>query len=387
MQFVSNEESKHKYLKYKALALQLASELEEAERRKRLVGGEETQAKKPVACAASRTNPDTDAQMEAMSRLKDLKEEEMKLLENFRNSYDLSRFPSYCDRILARTVQIKSASDIVVDKIAYNSYTNTTIAKSDHDLVYAVYNINYEDIDVSVLALTWNQNGKSPKYQNVLDPDFYRKMNIEGVTDHKSFDIIVLSQQETPNSDSFFGLFEGDDTLQKSLVAFGKREKMVARTARSGMGNFYVRLTVLLTEELNKKVIAVKKASECLNGELCTKSISGIGLTFKTSQPYLSVNFFSAHMPINVKKEDLGVDARVKAYQKIDKFMEKKFTAQTSSNLNQVDFILGDLNFRYNTGSAGDQLTQLMDEKKVFRDFDEGIEINFPPTCKRSVCK
>jgi len=390
MYFVDEDNDyRTKYIKYKTLALEKQREIN-------LLDDQEG-GKAPKVCAASRTNPDIDGEMEAIKALKKIKEDELENLEIFRNSYDLSRYPSYCDRILSRTVQIKTAEDVSVEKTEYNSYVNHAIAKSDHDLVYAVYNVKNGDIDINILIVTWNQNGLSPRIANVLDPDFYKRIGIEGVKDHTFFDIIAFAQQESSHSDSLFGLLPGDDSLQNSLISFGKKEKMIVRAERTGFGNFHVRLTVMLTAEFNKRVVSVRKAAQCLNGELCTKSVCGIGLTLDTSSPNLSLNFFSAHMPVDIKKEDLGLDSRVKAYQKIDKFIEKKFTSQKSRDLNQIDFIAGDLNFRYNTGRiAGDQLTSVMADGKAFADFGEGEsnfppfeegERGFPPTCKRQACK
>jgi len=383
---------KHKYLKYRHKYL-----LEQ-------YGGK----KAPAKCNVDRTNADVGAQLAALEKLKDMRREEITQMQNF-TAYDPTRFPSYCDRILYRIIQLKNADPVDIKQIAYGSYVNNVIAKSDHNLVYGTFVLTMENTTINILVVTWNQSATSPKISEVLDKGFFNQLNLTDMTAIESFDIVCFSQQESVKSDSWFGIFEGEDSLQRSIIDRIKREAgnddddgskagsskagsskagtHVVYHDRVGTAKFYVRQSIIVRKDLDKKIVHTNVGNKCLSAGLCTKSISGIGLTLGGINPPLTLNFFAVHLPVDTKKSDMGLDLRIKAYKSIDKFMESKFVAKSARKLNQVDFVAGDFNFRYNVGNiSGDQLDQLRADKTVFEDFDEE-DRGFAPSCKLRPCK
>src|SRR5208283_555510 len=119
---------KQKYLKYKKKYLGLQQQ-----------GGIECKFK------TDRIEPKISTQLESMEKLKILKTAELEELKNF-PANDPNRLPSWCDRILYREILSESDKNCFrIDLGQYDSYTNDTIIKSDHDLVYGIFNIMIPD--------------------------------------------------------------------------------------------------------------------------------------------------------------------------------------------------------------------------------------------------
>ena len=367
MNQISNNDTyyKQKYLKYKKKYLELKQ-----------YGGTECESKK------DRFNQTI------------LSVDELKELKKF-SAYDLRRLPSWCDRILYRTIitDPKLKDIFKIEPEQYNSYVNNTIIKSDHDLVYGVFNITIPGLtpQIKVLIVTWNQANQNPIIDDVLDENFFSQMSPSYVN-FESFDIICIAQQESSMYDSFINIFDTTDSLQRSIINkydndANLTKNYIIQHAKTGSPKFYVRETVLIKKSIFKSTYEIRTHSQCLKLPVCSKSICGIGFTFKidNKSPF-TLNFFATHMPINTSDPDLGLELRINTSKEIIDFIKIHFTTGNINTINQIDFISGDLNFRYNIGSIeGDQLKSIMKEKKAFIDFNEA-EIIFNPTCKKNPC-
>lgn len=280
-----------------------------------------------------------------------------------------TRNPSYCDRILYRFKQTEQ--ELSVEQTSYKSFTNETISKSDHDMVYATYQIKDKDNNkfLDILSITWNQANLNLTYDNVF----------KGFEDFNNYDVIILSQQET----------ESDDTLQSSLKKkFNNTYKIYDSSVGAGMmeyfvGAFNVRITVMVKKSINSSLHT--KEYECFSF-VCTKSIIGIGVAIKIDDTKeLSLNAFGCHMPINTSKVDLGYEERIKTSKIMETYMQSFSKLGIGKFVSELDIIGGDMNFRYNSGIKGDQLTEGMKSGKLFNQFKE-MDITFGPTCKMCVC-
>ncbi len=299
--------------------------------------------------------------------------------------HDHSRMPSYCDRIIYRKTPTEGPAIILHEY--YNSYANNTIMQSDHDLVYGIFSVGIGDKIIKILILTWNQSNQNPLIDDVISPDFFDKLNDPIYTGFESFDIICMSQQESSMYDTFSNIFERMDSLQKSIIHKQKTDLFDYEIfhGKTGVPRFYVRLSVLVKKELLGSNYNIINNSQCLQLPICSKSVVGIGLTLGDIP--ITLNFFAAHLPINTTARDMGLVLRTKALNEITDFIFDKFTSKDINQINQIDFIAGDLNFRYNTGNiSGDQLVdQMTKTDSPLKGFAEG-ELNFGPTCKMNTC-
>lgn len=363
---------KNKHLKYKDKYLTL---------KQQQLGGS--------TCIVRTTQIDPEiisTQLQSMDNLKKLRIEELKELQNF-PANDKIRAPSYCDRILYRNIFSSDGEKIfTIENEQYGSYTNNIIAKSDHNLVYSIFNINNL---IKVLIITWNQANLNPMIDEVIDSNFFSQLNPPYV-DFKSFDIICIGQQESSMYDSLFTIFNTTDSLQQSIIDKYNTTSMskdyMLQYTKIGSPKFYVRQSILIRRDI-LQANQFRIFSRCLKIPICAKSICGIGFTILIDNNPLTLNFFNTHMPINTSDIDLGLKLRISAYDQINTFIKKNFMIGTIGKINQIDFIAGDLNFRFNVGSiAGDQLDYVrLEAKSAFDGFIEP-EIKFGPTCKMVTC-
>lgn len=289
------------------------------------------------------------------------------------------RNPSYCDRILYRFKQ--STNDFSIEQTSYKSFTNETISKSDHDIVYATYQVNKDEKNsFDILFITWNQENLEVNCDDVF----------KGFDDFNKYDIVVLSQQESIKN----------DTLQTSLVEKYSNTYNIFKDSIGGgvlvdpiTGHFYVRIAVMVKKDkVNASLYKYEKAYsyQCLGSSYypfsCTKTIIGVGVAIKLDDKEFSLNVFGCHMPINTKLDDLGYNERVTAYKTMESHMQTFSKLGVGKFVAELDIIGGDMNFRYNSGIEGDQLIEGMKKGEVFGSFKEG-EITFGPTCKMCICK
>lgn len=287
------------------------------------------------------------------------------------------RNPSYCDRILYRFKQMNN--DIEVEQTAYKSFTNDIIAESDHDMVYATYQVKNKEGNklLDILFITWNQENMDVKVDDVF----------KGFEDFNNYDIVILSQQESNRNDS----------LQSSLIdKYINTHRIFKDSVGGGIlvdpitGHFYVRVTVLLKKETVNVSIYNKSSYACLGSATypfsCTKSIVGVGVSIKLDSKEFLLNVFGCHMPIDTSKENLGYEERVTAYKAMETQMQTFSQIGVGKFVAELDIIGGDMNFRYNSGIDGDQLIEGMKKGEIFSAFKEG-EITFGPTCKMCICK
>lgn len=290
------------------------------------------------------------------------------------------RTPSYCDRILYRFKQRNG--DFTIEQTSYKSFSNETISKSDHDMVYATYQINNKDGNklFDILFITWNQENLDVKCDDVF----------KGLADFDKYDIVVLSQQESNSNDS----------LQASLVEKYSNTYHIFKDSIGGgafvdpiTGHFYVRITAMLKKEtMNASLYKYEKAYsyQCLGNTYypfsCTKSIIGLGIAIKLDQKEFSLNVFGCHMPINTKLDDLGYNERVTAYKTMEDHMRTFNKIDVGKFVVELDIIGGDMNFRYDSDKKEDQLIEGMKKGEIFGSFKEG-EITFGPTCKMCICE
>lgn len=289
------------------------------------------------------------------------------------------RNPSYCDRILYRFKQLNG--DFTIEPTSYKSFTNETISKSDHDMVYATYQVNKESNKLfDILFITWNQENLDVKADEAF----------KGLDEFDKYDIVVISQQES----------NSNDTLQTSLIEkYSNTYQIFKDSIGGGMlvdpitGHFYVRVTIMIKKDtINATLYKYEKLSsyQCLGNAYypfsCTKSIIGIGIAIKLEQKEFSLNVFGCHMPINTSIDDLGYKERVTAYKTMESHMQTFSKLGIGSFIAELDIIGGDMNFRYNSGMEGDQLIEGMKKGEIFGSFKEG-EITFGPTCKMCICK
>lgn len=366
MDYESNYKSKH--LKYKMKYIKL---------KQQQLGG--------VDCEI-RTIQSASDQLKSMEVLKKLRTIELKELKNF-SANDKSRIPSYCDRILYRNTFSPDGEYLFkIENEQYGSYANNKIAESDHNLVYAIYNINES---IKILIITWNQANLNLPIDNIIDSNFFAQLD-PPYANFKSFDIICIGQQESSMYDSIYNIFNTTDSLQQSVIDkynSSMSEDYVLQYTKIGVPKFYVRQSVLIRKNILQSD-QFRIFSHCLKIPMCSKSICGIGFTILINDDPITLNFFNTHMPIDTSDIDMGLKLRISAYKEIDTFIREKFTIGTIGKINQIDFIAGDLNFRYNTGSiAGDQLDYIrLEDKSAFDNFIEP-KIKFGPTCKMITCK
>jgi len=280
------------------------------------------------------------------------------------------RNPSYCDRILYRFKQMNP--EFTIEQTSYKSFTNETISKSDHDMVYATYQVKNKDDNkfLDILFITWNQ----------ANLDIKEDIVFKGFDDFNNYDVVIFSQQETQSTDilqlSLKNKYATTHTIFDSSVGAGMLEYVV--------GAFNVRITVMI-KKLFEALLHTKEYL-CF-GYVCTKSIVGVGVAIKIDDnKEFSLNVFGCHMPINTSKDDLGYEERVTSYQNMETHMQTFSKLGIGKFIAELDIIGGDMNFRYNSGSMkGDQLIEGMKKGEIFSLFKEG-EITFGPTCKMCVC-
>ena len=361
----------YKYLKYKKKYIEL-----------KYGGGD-----KCNKSSSSRINPDKHSQLESMRIKTDLKRKNLEESKKM-SEYDPLREPSWCDRILYRI----SDPDIKINPIQYNSYANDIIITSDHDLVWGIFTIDILLTTIHILVITWNQANQNSKIDDILNSKFFSQMNSR-YHNLKSFDIICIAQQESNMYDTFLNIFDTVDSLQRSIINKYRREMTdtyIIQHTKEGVPKFYVRQTILIKKSILDPNSKVRIHTQCLKS-LCSKSICGIGNTFKINDKVFDLNFFAVHMPVAPADYDLGLQLRIDAYTSIDNFIEKYFRLEDRPS--QIDFIAGDLNFRSNVGSiAGDQLDIIRSKngwkgQTAFEEFNEGDRL-FGPTCKFNLpCK
>lgn len=333
---------------------------------------------KPATCDPNaRIKPDVESRIDGMNNLKEIRNAELSELKNFSPAFDNVEFdmPSYCDRIIYR---ISHEDKIKIIPEAYDSYVNSVIAKSSHDMVYGIYQIQIAGNSLKLLIVSWNQSSQSATINDILDKGFFTKIKHTGLTD---FDIICVAQQESEMYDVFVNVFNSIDMLQGSIIDYIKTNMTSYKVfhSKTGVPGFYVRLSVLIKSSLTETDFDTTIKTTCLRLPFCDKSIVGIGLNFRVIP--LTINLFSTQFPTDVELRQ-----REKVVDTVNKFIFNNFTNKHINQMNQVDFIIGDLNFRYNRGAiVGDQLDSVMGKWKSLRGFVEP-ERKFGPTCKLIKC-
>lgn len=229
---------------------------------------------------------------------------------------------------------------------------------------------------------TWNMGDSNQNKQQWMN-ELSTKEEWRNLFDPNAADVIVLCTQEDHRADTL------PEALVSSLLSGFNVETSVVKGPLDVLKKpFTVKLFVFTRPGLD--VRSTNEAHVCFQKQLtfCSKGTAGVALNFAGGNQLL---LLGSHFPIAPKEADLGYQRRIRA---IDNSLRSVFNALFDPNArNVVAFWGGDMNFRRNTPTSGDettvedQLSFALARESVFDDrkFMEA-ELMFPPTCKFHAC-
>jgi hypothetical protein len=279
---------------------------------------------------------------------------------NFQCEYNASseRAQSNCDRIIyKKDGNIKFSQYDVINKDKLR-----VVEFSDHKMIYGKFKYNNEDY----MLFSWNMGAFDHKYDESYT-DYIKEDLLEFLKNSIDKDVkyLLFSFQESIKNSLFIKVLTEiiKDVFDMNLIVHKLSNPILAN-------EYYVQLLVFSNQQ-NIKIKESGYKNFTMNTSIKDKIKSLIGTK---SYVYANINdlmIVSTHFPIDTKKEDLGNNLRISAYEEI----ERNFS--TNNNL----IVVGDLNFR-NLNNR-DQLTELL---KVKSNFIEAGNLK-EKTCKFENCK
>lgn len=289
------------------------------------------------------------------------------IIKECKDTYDLQRVPSYCDRILHKFTNIKIKNN------KYESYMHP-LNNSDHIITKYSCEIQLNNVIIKLIYLTFNQNAQTYDYKTIIK-------------DFSNYDIIIICQQETTRKENL---------LQDIKINNPEYYSIIEKT-----GLFFLKYNIRLGIYIKKNIFKIqenlkieKRMNKCLNW-LCTKGYIGISFTLLIDKTNIKFNIFGAHLPIDTKLQDLGYKERLKGLLMIVRECNNLDTDKC------VNLIGGDLNFRIDLNNNIEQLNMSMNNivsyyKNLINDgsFENKINIfkgwsedplTFNPTCKINI--
>jgi len=295
--------------------------------------------------------------------------DKIKLQQNnqFNNKYILNnkictptisgeREKSNCDRIIYK----------VGSNIEFSEYDVVTekefdlVKYSDHKMIYSKFKYNNEEY----MIYSWNMNAFDKKfndeYDDILNISIMKYFN---KTQINSKYLIFTFQESIKNSLFIKLLIEKLKSLNFYLINHTLFNPFFASEYCVQILLFSSDINTQITEYGNKKFNITNSFTNRIKSFIGTKSFVYINFN--------NLIIVGSHFPINTKKEDLGNNLRIKAFNQIDEFFNKY------NNL----IIVGDLNFR-NLNNV-DQLDTLLENNKNYIEPGKLKQ----PTCKYNECK
>ncbi len=299
-------------------------------------------------------------------------------ISNCSISYDNTRTPSNCDRILYKGRHITTNNYGVYGGIQMN---NDLIRLSDHLLVYGSFTYKTKDGNKPCILFTWNvgKNHNEPELRCGIGR-LIKDFNLFSQKSENNYEFIIFCLQESGINDlfpqilieyfkQFLPIYKVSSTISESinpnfnvrLIVFHKSIGIDINTIP--INNKYNYNNILLSTIVPKKINVEPRLLKSLSFTKTALSLTIDGLTI-----------VSCHLPLDVKNHTennyLGNNLRIEALNKI------KSIYKDEKNI----IIAGDLNFRRVNNK--DQLTEYLSNQQ-----DNFSLIEFTPELTERTCK
>eukprot|EP01083_Nonionella_stella_P076022 206968_1 len=317
------------------------------------------------------------------------------------NDWDDERTPSRCDRI----IKTKSHDQIPLDVKVYDTITtNPVVMLSDHDLLYAI--ASYDGLNI--LFISWNAGKFGEDSDMYEDPHnwrlFMKSIHESTMINQQPFspDIIFLGFQEmglknehiqtiqTAVREKFFPQDDHEWDMTSQTQGFPKHKQTTAIV-------IWNKRTVGVVPNTGAIHVGMglKKGSGItgfVNNLIPTKSAEIIGgFHNKVTDSTQCIWFGNAHLPVKTTKHNMGNPLRISALKDIYTKYNDAIKKAVFDGMQNVLFLLGDLNFREairtengNKNVIYDQLTSALDGE-LSEMYEEIAPAEFGFTCKHNV--
>jgi adenosine deaminase CECR1 len=266
------------------------------------------------------------------------------------------REKSNCDRIIYKVgSNIKFLEYDVVTEKEFD-----LVKYSDHKMIHSKFEYNNEQY----MIYSWNMNVFDKKFNNEYKDILNMSIMKYFTKKHVGSKYLIFTFQESLKNSLFIKLLiEELKSLNFYLINHTIFDPLFA-------SEYCVQILLFSTDK-NTKIIESGNKKFNITNSITNRFKSFIGTK---SFVYININnlmIIGSHFPINTKKEDLGNNLRIMAFNQINEYFGKY------NNL----IIAGDLNFR-NLNNI-DQLDTLLKNNKNFIEPGKLKQ----PTCKYNECK